>query len=163
MKDRKNAAAGPREGSRCHCTTLRKASRRVSHLYDVALAPSGLKTTQRAILAEIGRSGPTTAGKLAGALVMDAGALAHTLKPLERDGLVVVGIDPDDRRNRSITLTPEGRARLAESDALWAKAQRGFEAAFGLAESETLREALRFLVSDAFAVTFENTLASSAR
>jgi hypothetical protein len=49
-----------------------------------------LKTTQRAILAQIGRSEPTTVGELAEALVMDSGAL----KPLERDGLIAVAVDP---------------------------------------------------------------------
>jgi DNA-binding MarR family transcriptional regulator len=163
MARRKDQAAGASEGSRCNCTALRKASRRISQLYDAALAPSGLKTTQRAILAQISRSEPTTVGKLAEALVMDSGALAHTLKPLERDGLVDVAVDPDDRRNRLITLTQRGRAKLAETDALWAKAQRGFEAAFGRAESESLREALRLLTSDGFAATFEGSLASPAR
>ena len=99
-------------------------------------------------------------GKLAEALVMDSGALAHTLKPLERDRLVTIEIDPDDRRNRQITLTAKGRAKLAETEALWAKAQRGFEIAFGRAESETLREALRVLVSDNFVSTFGNSLTS---
>jgi len=93
---------------------------------------------------------------------MDPGALAHTLKPLERDRLVAVGVDPDDRRNRLITLTPKGRAKLAESDALWADAQRGFEAAFGQAESGKLRDALRFLVSDDFAAQFESGLRKAA-
>ena len=159
MPGGRSRTAGPRAaGGPCHCTTLRKASRRISQLYDAALAPSGLKITQRAILAEIGRSEPTTVGKLAETLVMDSGALAHTLKPLERDGLVAVAIDPDDRRNRLITLTRRGRAKLAETDALWAKAQLGFEAAIGRAESETLRDALRLLVSDDFAATFEHTL-----
>jgi DNA-binding MarR family transcriptional regulator len=120
--------AGPGEGSQCNCTALRKASRRISQLYDTALAPSGLKTTQRAILAQIGRSEPTTVGELAEALVMDSGALAHTLRPLERDGLIGVAVNPDDRRNRLITLTRRGRAKLAETDVLWTKAQRGFEA-----------------------------------
>jgi DNA-binding MarR family transcriptional regulator len=151
------------DGSQCNCTTLRKASRRISQLYDTALAPSGLKTTQRAILAQIGRSQPTTVGALAEALVMDSGALAHTLKPLERDGFVEVTIDPDDRRNRLIALTPTGRAKLAETDALWAKAQRGFELAFGGTESEALREALQFLVSDRFVAAFESSLTSRAR
>jgi DNA-binding MarR family transcriptional regulator len=153
-KQSKNAG----QESRCNCTSLRKASRRISQLYDAALAASGLKTTQRAILAQIGRSGPTTVGRLAEALVMDSGALVHTLKPLERDGLLTVSVDPDDRRNRLITLTRQGRAKLAETDALWANAQRGFEAAFGAAESDTLREALRFLISDAFAIAFEKAL-----
>jgi DNA-binding MarR family transcriptional regulator len=163
MAGRKDQVAEPGKSSRCNCTALRKASRRISQLYDTALAPSGLKTTQRAILAQIGRSEPTTVGDLAEALVMDSGALAHTLKPLERDGLIAVATDPDDRRSRLITLTGQGRAKLAETDALWAKAQRGFEAAFGRAESELLREGLRFLISDDFAAAFENVLSTPAR
>ena len=146
------------QGSRCSCTALRKASRRISQLYDAALAPSGLKTTQRAILSQIRRSGLTTVGNLAEALVMDAGALAHTLKPLERDGLISIDIDPDDRRNRLAKLTPAGHARLAQSDKLWETAQRGFEAAFGRAKSETLREAMQFLISGEFVHAFEKTI-----
>jgi DNA-binding MarR family transcriptional regulator len=157
MAERKTAAEAGRE-SRCNCTALRKATRRVSQLYDEALAPSGLKTTQRAILAQLGRSEPSTVGELAAALVMDAGALAHTLKPLERDRLVAVAVDPDDRRNRLISLTRQGRAKLAETDVLWAKAQAGFETGFGRVKSEALREALQFLVSDHFVSTFEKTL-----
>jgi DNA-binding MarR family transcriptional regulator len=157
MAERKRAAEAI-NGSRCNCTALRKATRRISQLYDTALAPSGLKTTQRAILAQLGRSEPVTVGQLAEALVMDAGALAHTLKPLERERLVAVTVDPSDRRNRLIKLTRQGRARLAESDALWAKAQTGFEAAFGRAESEALRQALQLLVSDRFNSIFEKTL-----
>jgi DNA-binding MarR family transcriptional regulator len=163
MAGRTDQTAKASEASRCNSTALRKASRRISQLYDTALAPSGLKTTQRAILAQISRSEPTTAGALAEALVMDSGALAHTLKPLERDRLVTIEINPDDRRNRLTTLTAKGRSKLAETDALWAKAQRGFEIAFGRAESKALREALRFLVSDDFAATFESTLSSPAR
>jgi DNA-binding MarR family transcriptional regulator len=157
MAARKEAAAAI-NGSRCNCTALRKATRRISQLYDTALAPSGLKTTQRAILAQLGRSEPASVGQLAEALVMDAGALAHTLKPLERDRLIAVTVDPDDRRSRMITLTRQGRAKLAESDALWAKAQAGFEAAFGRVESEALRQALQLLVSDRFNSNFAEAL-----
>jgi DNA-binding MarR family transcriptional regulator len=148
--------------SRCSCTALRKATRRVSQLYDAALAQSGLKTTQRAILAQIRRSEPAAVGALAEALVMDSGALAHTLKPLERDGFVSITIDPDDRRNRLISLTSKGRAKLAETDALWARAQAGFEAAFGRAESNALRDAMQFLISDGFIAAFEKRLRVAA-
>jgi DNA-binding MarR family transcriptional regulator len=155
------AQAGAASEGRCSCTALRKATRRISQLYDAALAPSGLKTTQRAVLAQIGRSEPTTVGSLAEALVMDSGALAHTLKPLERDGLVAVTVDPNDRRNRLISLTRRGQAKLAETDALWARAQGGFEAAFGQAKSDALREAMKFLVSDEFVTAFEKDVAAS--
>jgi DNA-binding MarR family transcriptional regulator len=149
-------------GSRCSCTALRKATRRISQLYDAVLAPSGLKTTQRAMMAQIRRSEPTTVGALAQALVMDSGALAHTLKPLERDGLVSITVDANDRRNRLIALTRHGRAKLTETDALWLGAQAGFESAFGRVESESLRAALHFLISDSFAIDFEKVLSINA-
>src|ERR1700687_6471239 len=86
--DERTRSARPERRGPCHCTELRKASRRISQLYDTALAPSGLKTTQRAILAEIGRSEPTTVGALADALVMESGGLAHTLNPLPREKMI---------------------------------------------------------------------------
>jgi DNA-binding MarR family transcriptional regulator len=150
------AISSSKQATPCNCTALRKATRRVSQLYDVALEPSGLKTTQRAILSQILRSGTPHIGELAKALVMDRGALTHNLKPLERDGLVKITTDPADRRNRILALTAAGRARLAQSDALWAGAQRGFEAAFGAAKSASLRKALEYVVSDDFAAAFNH-------
>jgi DNA-binding MarR family transcriptional regulator len=145
-------------GSRCSCTALRKATRRISQLYDSALAPSGIRTTQRAILAQIGRSNLTSVGALAEALVMDSGALAHTLKPLERDGFITLKVAANDRRNRLVALTAHGRKKLVETEALWLRAQAGFEGAFGKAESESLRETLQFLVSEGFAAAFDKRL-----
>lgn len=144
--------------SACHCTLLRKATRRLSRLYDMAVAPSGLKTTQAAILAEIDRSQPCPVGALAEALVMDAGALAHTLKPLERDGFVTVAIDERDRRNRLVSLTPAGREKMEETQILLAEAHRGFEAAIGTDGWEALRESLYLVISDGFQETFEAAL-----
>ena len=139
----------------CNCTSLRKASRRVSQLYDVILAPSGLRTTQRAILNHISRAGTPSVGELAADLVMDRGALAHNLKPLERDGYVRQNVDPRDRRNRVISLTEEGRAKLRESELLWARAQRRFDKAYGAAASVALRDALALIASDKFIASFE--------
>lgn len=158
MIERRESAEMVDEG-RCSCTALRKATRRISQLFDTALAPSGLKTTQRAILAHIARSEPTTVGSLAGALVMDAGALAHTLKPLERHRFVAVAVDPNDRRNRLISLTSEGRAKLIETDVLWAHAQNGFETSFGRAKADALLDAMKLLVSDEFSAAFEQAVA----
>jgi DNA-binding MarR family transcriptional regulator len=140
--------------SSCNCTALRKATRRVSQLYDAALEPCGLRTTQRAILSQIARTGTPPLGELAEALVMDRGALTHNLKPLERDRLVKIEIDPQDRRNRLVALTASGRARLAQSEALWQRAQLGFERGFGAAKSSALRKALEFLTSEDFVTAF---------
>jgi DNA-binding MarR family transcriptional regulator len=145
---------------RCHCTALRKASRRISQLYDLALAPSGLKVTQRGILARLASSEATTVGALAVAMVMDAGGLAHTLKPLVRDGFVKIGPDPDDRRNRLIKITSAGRAKLKQSEASWDAAQRSFEQQLGRSRAKALHEAVGLLISDDFADRFEGVIAS---
>jgi len=150
--------AGPRlaqAANNCNCTALRKASRRVSQLYDEALASCGLRVTQLAILNQILRMGTPAMGELAHALVMDRGALAHNAKPLERDGLIETVADPADRRNRLIALTRAGRRKLVESDRSWAHAQERFEASFGAKEAAALRRALAFIASDGFLQAFQ--------
>jgi DNA-binding MarR family transcriptional regulator len=74
---------------------------------------------------------------------------------------VIIDVDPDDRRNRLITLTASGRQRLADSDALWEKAQRGFELAFGRRASDGLREAMALLISDSFMADFEKGMSAA--
>ena len=142
-------------GVRCYATVLRKASRRMSQAYDVALEPSGIKTTQRAILVCVRREGPLTVGALADALVMDSGGLSHTLKPLFRDGLLSTSVDPKDKRNRLLAIEPEGLARIEASDHLFDEVQKRFEDAFGAAEAAALRNALRIITSDYFLRSFQ--------
>jgi DNA-binding MarR family transcriptional regulator len=134
----------------CNCSALRKAARRVSLLYDRHLVRSGLTIGQYAILAEIGRcpeSEPPTLTALAQGLVMDRAALSHTLKPLERDGLVRIVRDPRDRRVRLVTLTARGRKRAAVGRSCWVEAQAHFSGAFGEDQAIALRALLR-LVTD---------------
>ncbi|WP_189043505.1 MarR family winged helix-turn-helix transcriptional regulator [Aliidongia dinghuensis] len=142
------------DGGQCNFTALRKATRRVSQLYDAALAPSGLRSTQRAILIHIARAGTPTMGELAALLVLDRSALAHNLKPLERDGLVAVTVDPGDRRSRLVALTSLGTAKLDATTALWHDAQERFEAVFGREQAEALRATLAFIADDGFERAF---------
>ncbi len=132
----------------CYATALRRASRSLSQFYDAALEDSGLRTTQRAILSTVERLGPLTVGALASALVMDAGGLAHTLKPLIRDGLLSAAIDPEDKRGRLIAIEPPGIAGLRATDAGFARAQSDFERAFGADDAAALRDALILLTSE---------------
>jgi DNA-binding MarR family transcriptional regulator len=150
------AASGPvfLPESICNGTALRKATRRVSQLYDSILAPCGLRSTQRSILIHIARAGTPTMGDLAVALVLDRSALAHNLKPLERDGFVAVVVDPRDKRSRLVKLTERGEAKLGESMRLWQEAQRRFETAFGPEQASALRQSLALIASQGFAATF---------
>src|SRR5215813_6978470 len=100
-------------GTRCNVTALRKATRHVSQLYDEMLASSGLRGTQRSILVNIQKAGSPSMGELAATLVLDRTALNHNLKPLQRDGLVTITADRNDRRSKLVQLTKRGEARLA--------------------------------------------------
>ena len=150
--------AGTRvETSQCNVTALRKASRRVSQLYDAMLAPCGLRSTQRAILVYVGRAGSPTMTELASSLVLDRSALNHNLKPLQRDGLLTTIVDPNDRRSRLIQLTKRGEAKVRDSRIAWAKAQERFEAIFGAKQAAALRAALDLISAQEFSEGFAQT------
>ncbi|WP_158928296.1 MarR family winged helix-turn-helix transcriptional regulator [Acidisphaera sp. S103] len=153
---RKQLAVATLPESVCNGTALRKATRRVSQLYDAVLAPCGLRSTQRSILMHIARAGTPTMGDLAAALVLDRSALAHNLKPLERDGFVTVVVDPADKRSRLVTLTAVGTAKLDESQRLWRQAQHRFEATFGPEQATALRQSLAVISSATFAKAFQD-------
>jgi DNA-binding MarR family transcriptional regulator len=126
----------------CHATYLRRATRRITLLYDAALAPCGLRSTQRSILMQIARSQASSMSELAAALVIDRSALAQNLKPLEREGLLLVTVDPADKRSRRVSLTQAGMDKLLESQPMWQQAQASFEKGYGAEQSQQLREAL---------------------
>ncbi len=136
--------------SECYGTALRKASRRVSALYDEALAPSGLRSTQFAILAEIvdRDEGPPTLNQLADDLVLDRSGLGHSLRPLEREGLIRLEKNSSDRRSTLVTLTDQGRERYAYAFTLWQKAQDRYASVIGEAQANELRQRLLEIAHD---------------
>lgn len=142
------------EDGRCNFTALRKATRRVSQLYDAVLAPCGLRSTQWSVLIHIGRAGKPTQTELADSLALDYSALAHNLKPLERDGLVEIVADKDDKRSRRVILTQTGRSKVAESLVLWERAQYSLEAIIGVQKAKALRSSLELLSSKTFSHAF---------
>jgi DNA-binding MarR family transcriptional regulator len=129
---------------RCNAGAVKKAARRISLMYDKALAPSGLKSTQYGILTELNARGAAlpTVHELAEALVMDRSTLGQNLRPLERDGLLTIRTDPADRRNRLIAMTRQGVAKMNEATQYWRNAQDHFEEVFGQQEAADLRMAL---------------------
>jgi DNA-binding MarR family transcriptional regulator len=138
------------EANRCNCGALRKASRRMSQLYDSALASCGLKSTQFAMLTEIDRWGaePPTIRQLAEALVMDQSTIGQNLRPLEREGLIALVQDEADRRSRRVKLTKAGRARIIAALPLWNAAQARFEGGFGQGAAADLRNVLAGISRD---------------
>jgi DNA-binding MarR family transcriptional regulator len=138
----------------CNNGAMRKATRRLGQLFDNVLEPSGLRATQFGLLSHIKQLNAPTIKQLADELVMDLSALGHTLKPLARDGYIVLTPDVRDRRAKRVNLTPAGETKVAETEKLWRIAQTQFEAAFGPRKAEKLRKALSLLASDEFTEAF---------
>ncbi len=129
---------------------MRKASRRLTQLYDDAISPSGLRSTQFAILSELDRraKAPPTMRELADALVMDRSALGHNLRPLERDDYIQLQESDADRRRRHVVMTPQGKAKFKEAKRLWQSAQDRFTKVFGPAAAAALRTTLLTIAYD---------------
>jgi DNA-binding MarR family transcriptional regulator len=103
---------------------LRKTARRLTQIYDEALAPTGLTVTQFGILSNLAGRGDLSIGQLAEHMGMDPTSLNRTLKPLQRDKLVAEKPGPNDKRVRLISVTKGGRSILPDAIKLWRSAQQ---------------------------------------
>ena len=126
----------------CTCSIVRRAARHVTQIYDAHLAPTGLRTTQYSLLNALVTSGPSSLGGVAARMGLDRTTLGRNLRPLERDGLIEIAVDPTDRRGRAVIVTPRGIAKLAEAQSCWAEAQAAFEARYGSTETKALHATL---------------------
>jgi DNA-binding MarR family transcriptional regulator len=130
--------------TRCNAGAVRRAGRRLLHMYDTIIAPTGLKQCQYGILAALHARGAAlpSVQELAEELVLDRSTLGQNLRPLERDDFVTLLTDPRDRRVRLIALTKLGIAKFNEAKPYWQTAQERFEEVFGAEEAAKLRSVL---------------------
>jgi DNA-binding MarR family transcriptional regulator len=130
--------------TRCNAGAVRRAGRRLLHMYDTILAPTGLKQCQYGILSALKARGAAlpSVQELAEELVLDRSTLGQNLRPLERDNFITLFTDPRDRRVRLIALTKLGIAKFNEAKPYWQAAQERFEEVFGVEEAAKLRSVL---------------------
>jgi DNA-binding MarR family transcriptional regulator len=114
----------------CVCARLRMTTRAVTRVYDDALRPIGLRTTQFSLLARLDEEGPSALTRLARRLALDRTSLARELEPLVERGLVEV-VPGEDRRTRIAALTEAGRERLDVAYPLWRAVQRDVRERYG--------------------------------
>jgi DNA-binding MarR family transcriptional regulator len=119
----------------CTCSKVRGLARRLTGLYDTALAPHGLTVTQYAALAVLARAAaPLAVADLARRLQMDRTTTSRLVGPLERLGLIgraddgAAGID---LRARPLRVTAKGQRRLLAAVPAWRDAQRTVERLLG--------------------------------
>lgn len=107
----------------CICGNLRMAARLVTAHYDAALRPCGIEANQMAMLWVVHAAGATPANEIAYAAGVDPSTASRNLAVLEQRGLVRVEPSREDRRQRVVSLTGEGRGTLLRAYPRWRKAQ----------------------------------------
>lgn len=126
----------------CLCLHTQRAARALARRFDEALRPVGLTNGQFSLLMSLNRPQPPAMAPVAKLLAMDRTTLTAALKPLERQGLVMVGVDPADRRGRLLILTDAGRETLAAAVPIWRETHAAVEAVLPTLDACELRTAL---------------------
>jgi DNA-binding MarR family transcriptional regulator len=109
---------------------MRRLARAMSRLYDQHLAAAGLKTTQYSVLSHASRAALPVA-ELAERLGTERTTLTRNLKPLCEAGWIHL-VPGKDSRQRIVTITDAGRAKLHEAWPAWRAAQDAFERQVGI-------------------------------
>jgi Transcriptional regulators len=146
--------------SGCAAYQFRRTSRAVARLYDAALAPSGIRSTQFAILTAIAKLQPISMSRVGEILVIDAATVTRSLRLLETDGLIAIA-PRGVRRQRLLTLTLKAEKALALAVPLWREAQARFLSTLGGEWKEIrnqLEQAAKTAVSLEAADTTRDTL-----
>jgi len=129
----------------CLCLHAQRAARRLSRHFDEAMRPVGITSGQFSLLNGLNRPEPPTIGAVANLLAMDRSTVTANLKPLERQGLVRIEADPEDRRGRRIALTEQGLALLAAATPIWTREHAAIEATLA-GGGDALRAGLNSLI-----------------
>lgn len=129
--------------SECYCTLLRTAARKVSGVYDEALAPLGINIAQFSLLRRIARRAPISLTELGKLCELDRSTVGRNTKLLERMGLVKT-VPSRDQREATLTLTERGEELLREGAGPWEQAQASIETALGM-DSRQLKSLLQAL------------------
>jgi DNA-binding MarR family transcriptional regulator len=108
--------------SPCLCNALRQASRAVSRLYDDELRCVGLRTTQYSLLRYLKHFGEVRQRDLGGLTSLDETTLTRNLRPLIDAGWVAIATG-EDRREKLVSLTDAGAAKLTQARPAWERAQ----------------------------------------
>jgi DNA-binding MarR family transcriptional regulator len=114
----------------CACLAVRKAARAITQFYDSYIQSFGVKPTQYSLLLAVYVANGVTISGLAHFMVMDRTTLTRNLKPLEKEGLLVVkpGLD---KRTKMIIITRKGVNLLKKMTPAWESAQQELNQCIG--------------------------------
>lgn len=122
----------------CTCIALRTAARKVTALYDDALAPHGVTIAQYSLLRRIRHAGHPSLTELGRMAELDRSTIGRNVRVLEQAGLVSSesGVD---QREAKVRLTDAGQATLEACQEPWNRVQDALEAKIGVEGLGALR------------------------
>jgi DNA-binding MarR family transcriptional regulator len=136
----------PDDFSDCLVSNTRMAARAVTRRDDALLRPHGITATQLSLLGGITDNPGRTVSELAERRGFERTTLTRNLQRLREMGLVAS--TPAGRGNgRTCTVTPKGRALVAELVPLWRAAQAGMREDLGAGDFEAALKVLRRLAA----------------
>ncbi|HVH85145.1 MAG TPA: hypothetical protein VM912_00355 [Terriglobales bacterium] len=106
----------------CGCLLTRRAARSVTQLYDIVLAPIGMKATQLVLLRAIADAGQIAQWQLSKQLSIAVETLTRRLGTMRRLGWIELR-PGSDKRERLYSATMPGRQRLELAMPYWYRAQ----------------------------------------
>lgn len=121
---------------------LRRATRKISQIYDQALQPLDLTGAQFSLLSHLPRGRQVPVGQLADELGTEASTLTRNLRPLQRRGLLTLLDASYDRRVKLVLSTKAGQALQAKAIPAWRSAREQLERSIGSDAFDQLNEAL---------------------
>jgi DNA-binding MarR family transcriptional regulator len=104
------------------CGSLRRTSRVLTQLYEEALRPFGLRSSQFTILQFLSLAGEVSQGQLGEMLAMDSTTLTRTLEIMARKDWIERRRG-EDRRERRLRLAKTGETQLKRALPAWEKVQ----------------------------------------
>ncbi len=128
----------------CALGNIRRSARAITRLYDEFLQPTGLKSTQFSVLANIFYSGPLSVSSLGELMLMDQTTVTRNLKPLMERNLLT-STRGEDGRSKLIAITPLGEEMLAQMLPLWEQAQQRVVSEIGQEQFKLLLGGLKTL------------------
>jgi DNA-binding MarR family transcriptional regulator len=117
----------------CTCFKLRRLTRRVTTVYDRALAAAGMRVTQYSLLAHLRGLRGVAMSELAEMLDMDRTTLTRNLRPLVEAGWIEVKPSAEDARIRLVHITASGEAQWQAARICWRRAQQEVNSTIGSA------------------------------
>lgn len=131
----------------CLCLHVQRAARALARRFDDALRPVGLTNGQFSLMMSLNRPVPPPMKPVAELLAMDQTTLTAALKPLQRQGWVEIIVNPNDRRERLLQLTPQGKTALAAAVPIWKATHADIEKQLASGNGDEVRRDLLILSS----------------